>query len=143
MIISISNEQKLITKAKTKTKQTTKPISRNDKALALAEGVMKSSTTDSYFVPSQSVNGKVYEVSLVGKQHVCTCPDFEHRQSNNTDDGGLCKHILAVKLYIEQKEHAAKLIKQVATTAARNETAQREAQTERYLNQEYLNGGFD
>jgi predicted nucleic acid-binding Zn finger protein len=90
----------LKTKQIAKTKTTTTKMNRTDKALALVEGVMKSSTTDSYFVPSQTTSGMVYEVSpVVVQQYVCTCPAFEFRREN--DDG--CKHIEAVKIFLARE----------------------------------------
>jgi predicted nucleic acid-binding Zn finger protein len=149
MIINISNEQKQITKHAKTRKEKKKSLSRMDKALALVKNVEKN-LDGSFIVRSSSflTSGRVYTVrpiDALGKLLTCTCPDFEHRQSNNTDGGGECKHIIAAKLYMSQNKDdgTGKLIKQVAAISARNEAAGRQALAKQYVDESYeWDGGF-
>jgi hypothetical protein len=91
-------------------KQIAKPSKAKDKAIALVKNA-ENLDDSSFTVRSSSfqTNGRVYTVrsfGTLGKMLTCTYPYFEHRQSIdvNNDDRGLCKHIIAVKLYIGQNE---------------------------------------
>lgn len=57
-------------------------------AIALGGGIVPG-PDGSFLVPSASVPGKFYEVRIVRKKWVCTCPDFQNRDVK-------CKHIVAV-----------------------------------------------
>jgi hypothetical protein len=48
----------------------------------------------SFAIPSLTSSDTVYEVRLIEKIWVCTCPDFEYREVE------CCKHIFAVKFWI-------------------------------------------
>jgi SWIM zinc finger len=110
----MSNQKQIAKPGKAKDKrekQKKSSSSRKDKAIALVKNVEKNLDGSSFTVRSSSfqTSGRVYTVrsfGTLGKLLTCTCPDFEHRQSINVnnDDGGLCKHIIAVKLYIGQNE---------------------------------------
>ena len=68
-----------------------------EKVLALVESVIKSDTIGTSFVPSQTVSGKVYEVTqLYQETYSCDCPGYAYRPQDEN-----CKHIEAVKLYMK------------------------------------------
>jgi hypothetical protein len=89
-------------KKKEKKKVVTKPkkpkLTRQDKALLLVDSVGKKDDT-TYLVQSQSDVNKVYEVVfLYGRKFGCQCHDFL------LNDVLECKHILAVKLFMEREK---------------------------------------
>jgi hypothetical protein len=109
----MSNQKQIAKPSKAKEKrekQKKSSSSRKDKAIALVKNA-ENLDDSSFTVRSSSfqTSGRVYTVrsfGTLGKMLTCTCPYFEHHQSINVnnDDGGLCKHIIAVKLYIGQNE---------------------------------------
>lgn len=55
-----------------------------------------------WIVPSQSGHGN-YIVSMMGREPICTCPDFESRNVR-------CKHIIAVELTIAHNQNPEEII---------------------------------
>src|SRR3989337_1513992 len=53
---------------------------------------IKQVNDSTYIVPSQSENGKSYQVVNVGEEWDCECPDFYWRKVT-------CKHVYAVRLW--------------------------------------------
>jgi hypothetical protein len=69
--------------------------------LLVDSSVLRSSEDDGrlFFVQSQTNSDKVYEVVHYGHKFGCSCPDFLCRQNIES-----CKHIYAVKLFMESEE---------------------------------------
>src|SRR5436190_17168035 len=68
---------------------------RRQKANELADRARITLQDGCYTVSSQSGNG-TYTVILDERDAVCDCPDFELR-------GKACKHIMAVRLYVQRQ----------------------------------------
>jgi len=72
---------------------------REQKARELASNARITRGNGCWLVPSQSGSGARYKVEVDGLIPTCTCKDFELREKE-------CKHILAVRLFIEQEKKA-------------------------------------
>jgi transposase-like protein len=73
----------------------TNPRMERGLAISKSEGIFEA-LDGSFVVPSQSKQGVKYEVKALGKEWVCSCPDFETR----ADTIQACKHIHAVKFWV-------------------------------------------
>ena len=83
---------------------------RQDKAFALVKNIVKKDGT-TYSVPSQSDSSKVYEVVHFDHKFGCSCPDFLCRGNVEA-----CKHIYAVKLFMEEEKAKEEKAAAVITT---------------------------
>ncbi len=82
---------------------------KNDGILILKQGSnIIANGENSYIVKSQTFPDKKYTVELLENVWVCSCPDFEYRKIES------CKHIHAVKLFIEQQQQKPQIFSEDA-----------------------------
>src|SRR5258708_38724529 len=68
---------------------------RQQRGLEIAATKKLTHTGDTWYVPSQSGNGK-YTVRPKGEKPYCSCPDHESHR-------GMCKHLFAVEFVIQRE----------------------------------------
>lgn len=72
---------------------------REQRGLLIAATMRIRRNGDAWSVPSQTVNGNTYTVTLMGESPKCSCPDHEKRQDK-------CKHIFAVEFSLRRETRA-------------------------------------
>ena len=53
---------------------------------------------NTWTVPSETTDNKFYEITKVGDNFACSCPDFIYREEHD------CKHILKIKKKQKEEE---------------------------------------
>ena len=97
---------------------------REQRGLEIAATVKLRRKGDVWIVPSQSKNGRMYEVNVQGDEPICSCPDHETRRVK-------CKHIHAVEISIRREtrpDGTVTLTKTVRVTYGQNWPAYNAAQ---------------
>jgi transposase len=98
---------------------------REQRGLEIAATVKLRRKGDVWTVPSQSKNGRMYQVDLNGDEPTCSCPDHETRRVK-------CKHIHAVEYSIRREtrpDGTVTVTKTVRVTYGQNWPAYNAAQT--------------
>jgi hypothetical protein len=98
---------------------------REQRGLEIAATVKLRRKGDVWTVPSQSKNGRMYQVDVHGDEPTCSCPDHETRRVK-------CKHIHAVEYSIRREtrpDGTVTVTKTVRVTYGQNWPAYNAAQT--------------